>query len=179
MDYLITDILKYINRTVFGTAEYQTICVLMGLVIALTLVLPGRRMGQRLLIGGLILYCFLVFSSTVMIRVESIDDPFKYISPFTEYKSMISHGGFKYDIVENVLLFVPSGILLASLDAWKCWWLPIVWLSCFSLCIEVMQGLLKVGYTEFDDWFNNSIGAAAGVVIVLLLRKIKRNRALN
>ena len=36
--------------------------------------------------------------------------------------------------------------------------------------------LCKLGFAEFDDVFDNTMGAAIGVVVVLMLGKVKRGK---
>lgn len=43
-----------------------------------------------------------------------------------------------------------------------------------SRLVESLQLLLKLGFTEFNDVFDNTLGTAFGTVIVLMLERVKR-----
>ena len=42
--------------------------------------------------------------------------------------------------------------------------------------VEFLQLLCKLGFAEFDDVFNNAIGAAIGAFVVLMLGRVKRGK---
>ena len=42
--------------------------------------------------------------------------------------------------------------------------------------VEFLQLILKLGFAEFDDVFDNTLGAAIGAVLVLMLGKVKRGK---
>ena len=77
----------------------------------------------------------------------------------------------------NVLLFVPLGALAAAQLSRRHWWIALV--SCIALSgfIELGQALLLPGrYASWSDILTNSVGAAIGVGITVLLRRHKNGR---
>ena len=62
----------------------------------------------------------------------------------------------------NILLFVPFGYLLPSLFPSKRWWQVILLGLAFSLTIELLQLITRLGYADVDDLINNTLGAAIG-----------------
>ena len=62
----------------------------------------------------------------------------------------------------NILLFVPFGYLLPSLFPSKRWWQVILLGLVFSLTIELLQLITRLGYADVDDLINNTLGAAIG-----------------
>lgn len=70
---------------------------------------------------------------------------------------------FWQEIVLNILLFLPGGILLplAFKKLNRLRWLFLT-AFCSSLCIELIQLVGKIGLFEFDDIFNNVLGALIG-----------------
>ena len=42
--------------------------------------------------------------------------------------------------------------------------------------VEFLQLICRLGFAEFDDVFDNTMGAAIGAVVVLILGKIKRRK---
>lgn len=95
-------------------------------------------------------------------------------------------------VVENLLMFVPFGMLLPSV--WKALyrfpWCVMIGMVC-SIAIEVVQYRLARGYTQIDDVLNNTIGTLIGYWLVLALhvcvslwhkwwrRKCKKSRKIN
>jgi glycopeptide antibiotics resistance protein len=63
----------------------------------------------------------------------------------------------------NVLLFVPFGYLLPSVTArMNRWWKVLLLGFGFSLLIETVQLITKLGWFDASDLLHNSIGALIG-----------------
>ena len=73
----------------------------------------------------------------------------------------------------NVVLFIPLG-LMGTVLMKKHPWLAVVFGMLLSAGIELLQLLTHRGLFEFDDIFHNTVGAAIGVGLYLLLRRIER-----
>lgn len=90
--------------------------------------------------------------------------------PFREFVAMIkqpNHSFYFWQIVLNILLFIPFGFSLSTyLNCHKRshHLFPIVLLSAFllSTSVELLQYLTSRGYTEIDDVINNTLGAVIG-----------------
>ncbi len=76
-----------------------------------------------------------------------------------------------FNIVLNVLLFVPLGYLLAVLCRRKVL-LPVLLCLASSLAVEAAQYISCRGVFDVDDLFTNTLGGAAGAGIYLLFRKL-------
>ena len=72
-------------------------------------------------------------------------------------------------IILNILLFIPFGYLLPSLFPRLRWWQVILLGLVFSLCIELLQLITKLGYADVDDLINNTLGAAIGFLCYKLI----------
>lgn len=72
--------------------------------------------------------------------------------------------GYWWDIVLNILLFIPLGCLLGTKQA------IAIGLS-LSIGIESIQFIFRLGYCELDDVLNNTIGAAIGALLYKKLGK--------
>ena len=82
-------------------------------------------------------------------------------------------------ILLNILFFVPFGFLVPFCvdGSWKRKLIFTVASACLlSGTIEFLQLLFKLGFAEFDDVFDNTMGAAIGAVVVLLLGRVKRGK---
>ena len=84
--------------------------------------------------------------------------------------------GYWWDIVLNILLFIPLGFLLGD-KGWKAVFLGFL----LSVFIELIQYIAVLGYCEADDVLNNTIGTVVGFGIWNLLSafivKCKNKRA--
>ena len=82
-------------------------------------------------------------------------------------------------ILLNILFFVPFGVLVPFCvdGSWKRKLIFTVASACLlSGLVEFLQLVCKLGFAEFDDVFDNTMGAAIGAVVVLMLGKIKRGK---
>lgn len=66
--------------------------------------------------------------------------------------------GYWWDIVLNILLFIPLGFLLGG-KGWK----AVLFGFLISAFIELTQYVFLLGYCEADDVLNNTIGTAIGL----------------
>lgn len=79
-------------------------------------------------------------------------------------------------IVLNILFFVPFGVLIPlCVNGSRNQQLVFTAISAYLLSgtIEFLQLILKLGFAEFDDVFDNTLGAAIGAVLVLKLMKLR------
>ena len=72
--------------------------------------------------------------------------------------------GYWWDIVLNILLFIPLGFLL-GVKGWK----AILFGFLLSAFIECAQYLFLLGYCEADDVLNNTIGTVVGIGVWKML----------
>lgn len=82
-------------------------------------------------------------------------------------------------ILLNILFFVPFGVLVPfCVDGnWKRKLVFTVASACLlSGTVELLQLLYRLGFAEFDDVFDNTIGAAIGAFVVLMLGRVKRGK---
>ena len=76
-------------------------------------------------------------------------------------------------ILANVIMFLPVGVLTGLLWRWRGLWVA----AGLSVFIEVLQLITARGLCEFDDVIHNMVGAVIGVGIVICLKntEIQRN----
>ena len=82
-------------------------------------------------------------------------------------------------ILLNILFFIPFGSFVPFCvdGSWKRKLAITVASACFlSGTVEFLQLLYKLGFAEFDDVFDNTMGAAIGAVVVLMLGRVKRGK---
>ena len=66
--------------------------------------------------------------------------------------------GYWNNIIQNILLFIPLGFLIGGKRG-------IIAGLLLSIGIELTQYIAVLGYCEFDDVLNNTIGAAIGSLL--------------
>ncbi len=105
-------------------------------------------------------YIFLVLATTVLSRNAS-PDPHYELQPFWSY----AYGDeMKWEIIANVIMFIPIGIALGKELGWK----GIFPAAFSSLTIELLQLITRRGLFEFDDVIHNTLGAVIGTALVKL-----------
>lgn len=99
-------------------------------------------------------YIIIILCVTVIGRSTLSEPVFRGL--FWELRS-----GMWRDIVLNILLFVPLGLIIGG-------WKGLLIGLALSGIIETIQYLWQIGFCELDDIVNNTIGVGLGVVIKAL-----------
>ena len=81
----------------------------------------------------------------------------------------------KKQIIENVLLFIPLGVLTGCLWKWK----GILVGAGISLLVELLQLISLRGLFEFDDIIHNTLGTLIGVWIYIIIVKLISKKGNN
>ena len=131
--------------------------------VAVLLCVAVWRIWKKPSLGLLIGYSFLILTETVLIRKPFIGEHIK-LELFWSWKQWSVQ---KNQILTNVVMFVPIGVLVGWL--WK--WRGLCFAGELSLLVEVLQLATSRGLLEFDDVLHNMIGAVVGVGIVMVVGK--------
>ena len=109
-------------------------------------------------------YVVLLLAETVLIRKVT---PGSHFQPeiFWSWKQWEVQ---RNQILTNVVMFVPVGLLAGKIWRWRGIWFA----AGMSIVIEVLQLVTSRGLCEIDDVIHNMIGTAVGVGIVMILRKL-------
>lgn len=110
-------------------------------------------------------YILIILGETLLFRSKS-DMMQANLSPFWSYRFWDEQGP---QIIANIVLFIPFGCIASKIWKWK----SIVVALILSFGIEFIQLISKRGLFEFDDIFNNCIGAVIGYLIYLLIHRIE------
>ncbi len=122
---------------------------------------------------ALAVYMVLLLGGTLLSRRIGTTYRMELI-PFWSYYEVINkkNAGIALQILFNVLMFIPWGILLPSM--WERLQNLKIILLCsvsVSLVIEVLQLVLRLGLFEFDDVVHNIVGTVIGYMIWRCWRK--------
>ncbi|MDO4684935.1 MAG: VanZ family protein [Corynebacterium sp.] len=100
--------------------------------------------------------------------------------PFLDFFTATTWFAPTFNLVGNIAMFVPFGILLAFSGWFRKFRRNVVALVAavafaFSFSLESIQFLLKIGYTDTGDLISNTLGAALGArSAVEMMRKASR-----
>ena len=113
--------------------------------------------------------------------------PFREISRFIKYRDVVGLDAFLINIVGNVVVFMPFGFFIPGLEKRKLGpFLNFLKITAFgflfSLMVETIQLVSKVGCFDVDDLILNTVGVALGCVCYSICHKLfgwyrrRRNR---
>jgi glycopeptide antibiotics resistance protein len=115
-------------------------------------------------------YLFFIYGITVIFRTTNAKLSHCF-SPFSSYKSLLQGEmpPLLYEMVTNVLLFIPVGLLLSQ-QVLKCtarqqWFIVFLLGLGLSLSIELLQLAFQKGSFEIDDIIHNTLGCLIGFSI--------------
>ena len=116
----------------------------------------------------IVLFCLYIgFVLWITLIGRRVEGRRSNLTPFWEYANVVNNVQRSYfigQIFGNILLLMPLGFLISFLPKlqgvkWKSVLLSAL---CFSLFIELTQFITGRGLMEFDDVFNNTVGAVLG-----------------
>jgi glycopeptide antibiotics resistance protein len=132
----------------------------------------GGKKTPRYILGLLLTeYLVVLLSSTVFFRTFKKHNSGHNFNLLWSYDA-ISEGGERLvlEIIMNVVVFVPVGMLLPCAFRSMTWWKVVLIGGGISTIIELLQLLYKRGFSEVDDVMHNTIGCLMGYGIYSLAR---------
>lgn len=98
---------------------------------------------------------------------------FKEIKRFIKYRSYLGWKAVVLNLGGNIVAFMPFGFFLPKLTkAFENWIIIICFTFCFSLAIETVQLIYRVGIFDIDDIFLNTLGGILGYLCHRVYNKI-------
>jgi hypothetical protein len=137
--------------------------------IAVLLCVAAWRVWKKPSLGLLVVYAFLILAETVLIRKPFVGEHIK-LELFWSWRAWNVQRG---QILTNVIMFVPVGVLIGWIWRWRGLWAA----AGLSVFIEILQLVTARGLCEFNDVFHNMIGAVIGVGVVMIGRKLFKGEA--
>jgi glycopeptide antibiotics resistance protein len=98
---------------------------------------------------------------------------FREIARFTEYRRTVGYHIFFINVYGNVLAFMPLGFFLPALCGMREKGVLVV-LCCFvfSLTVEVLQLVSRLGCFDVDDLFLNTLGGLLGYLVYRICHRL-------
>lgn len=143
-----------------------------------------QKMGWVIFVFYLILLAYFLFFSDYFGRGSHIQEeyaynlvPFKEIRRFIVYRRVVGTQSFFLNIVGNIVGFMPCGFFLPVISRRSRRWFNTVLLSfLFSLSIETVQLVFKVGSFDVDDMILNTLGGMLGYILYKIVQHIRIRR---
>ncbi len=163
--------------TLFPNSEGGAEVLLALGFIVLTLILLMFNRKTRWPIA--VVYLIAVLYFTLLVRTAGAERS-ALLTPFHTIRNAIGWDGWFviisklnfYQLIANVLLFVPFGYLLPTLFRFaKRWYVVLPFGALASLGIELTQYFCRLGLFDIDDVISNTLGALIGFLLYRLLLK--------
>ena len=124
---------------------------------------------------GIVLYFSVLLIVTLLGRRKNTEISLRYL--LLSYQMLTwKVKGALWDILLNILLFIPYGYIIADKSSKLRRIQQIVIIMISSLTIETIQFLFSIGQFEVCDLIDNSVGGLIGIHLVLLRHQISRNK---
>ena len=106
--------------------------------------------------------------------------PFREIVRFIKYWEYIDFFSVVVNLLGNVVAFMPFGALIRwVIDRKIRWFQAVGYTFLFSLCVELLKLVAKVGVFDVDDLILNTLGGLLGFIVYYLLLLINRRSERN
>lgn len=102
--------------------------------------------------------------------------PFVEIRRFVSFREQLGAEAVFLNVAGNILAFIPFGLLLPIiLRPMRKGIRVVIWGFLFSMSIELLQMLTRVGSFDVDDLLLNTTGALLGLILFRICNKVRRN----
>lgn len=149
-----------------------------------------KNTTKRQKMGWVIFICYLIFLAYFLFFSEDFGRgthfqeeyaynlvPLKEIRRFIVYRKVVGTRSFLLNIVGNIVGFMPFGFFLPVVSRRSRHWYNTVLLSfLFSLSIETIQLVFKVGSFDVDDMLLNTLGGILGYILYRIVQRIRVRR---
>lgn len=123
-----------------------------------------EKAGKIAVLVSLSLSIFIILWITLFSRLGS--DSRHFYPPLWSYRAIVNGSGKAlYEVVGNILLFIPVGVIAGLVLRLKVWQVAVISFA-VSLVIESCQWFFWLGSFEIDDLLHNTLGAVIGVALV-------------
>lgn len=108
----------------------------------------------------------------LLLDPEAMFPPRVKLIPFVTLFRYDTGSDMLLNVIGNVAIFIPTGIILPVLyEKLDTFWKVVLTGFCISLCIEILQLPFSARMTDADDLILNTLGTAIGFAIYVLIKK--------
>lgn len=136
----------------------------------------SKKIYVVLLVVYIIALLYFVFFAEIMGRTDVASgfrynlEPFKEIGRFIRYASQVGLYAVGVNIIGNIAVFIPFGYFTGIfMKKPKRIWVGVFLTCLFSMAIEGVQLVTKVGICDIDDVILNTLGGAIGIVLYKII----------
>ena len=141
----------------------------------------NQKLGWVLFLLYLILLVYFLFFAEEFGRTTRPQDtyaynlePFKEIRRFWVYRDVVGLKSFLLNVIGNIVGFVPAGFFLPIVSRRsKKWYNTFLICFLFSLSVETVQLVFKVGSFDVDDIMLNVTGAVLGYILYRIVQMVR------
>lgn len=154
-----------------GIMAFFIILILVEIIMYIQFKNKKIKVRQIIAATVLFVYFWIVLESTVLTRI-STPHPEYELELFWSWKKAIGEQDVQSmtEIVLNVLLLFPIGLLLPAVTGKRLRWYQGLMIGVgVSLGIEVLQLVMHRGLFEFDDLVHNGVGCMMGVNVTSMI----------
>ena len=130
----------------------------------------------------LVALVYLLFFSDAYGRTEAYATYHYSLIPFREIRRyLFSSMDIRLKLINiggNILAFVPYGFLVPALfPKLRKWWIVMLLTALFSVCVEGIQLIFRIGACDVDDVILNTAGGLLGFLLLVLTDNIVKKNA--
>lgn len=141
-------------------AEHSELLIVIVVSLFFLSVLSSKVSNKILLI----LYLIVILYMTLLNR-NPHSSRNAWFRIFATYQYFLTNAYLRREILNNIILFIPLGTIVARLwPRWRRLIVPVM----VSVAIELLQFITKRGFFETDDIISNSIGGIIGFSAAML-----------
>ena len=169
--YLIYhDLLKYFSECHAWALGIAFLCA--GIVGVREYYSKENVSWRKLLWTAVTAFYFLFFLYITLLMRSYGSRRMVELRPFISFYP--THPEFHY-VIENILLFIPLGILFPIRFSFARRWKRMIGIAlCLSLAVEFLQFVFRCGKSEVDDLIANVLGAVIGFGIYRVCQKLRK-----
>lgn len=154
---------------------YESAASIFAIGAILLVFLFGWKRGLKWCSILMAIEYFLLILSNVVFYRKTAEVRKMNLRPFWTYNEIaLGDNALKYEIILNVVLFIPLGLfggIIFRLSGWK----KVFVLGCIASCVvEMMQLVMMRGFCEIDDVIHNTLGTIIGFVFYSILEILYR-----
>ena len=101
--------------------------------------------------------------------------PFYTIRKFWDNRDWLNNSIVIENLLGNIAVFIPLGLLLQALKRSKGVWLDLILAVVIPVCVEALQALFMVGSCDIDDVILNFAGIAIGITLYRIALRVTKS----
>ena len=144
------------------------------ILICIFVVILSLVINRNMNIGLLFLYIIFIIYMTLLCR--NVGAPNYNLTLFWSYKQFFINDGLRWEIIYNIILFIPLGSILYQLFPR---YRALLFVFIMSVLVEIIQLFSGIGLCELDDLISNGLGGIVGFSVANIVNLIGERKKLD